>query len=99
MTFLCVIFVSPVYFAVRRNWRAFALNAMLYGFACVLLISIIGQAFASIFWALAVGHAGWHLKKELMTQQGELIATEMSEHPRESPSPPSLPIPGKLKSK
>ena len=31
-----------------------------------------------LFWALAVGHAGWHLKKEAMVEQAELIAQKMS---------------------
>jgi hypothetical protein len=79
MTYLCIIFASPLYFFARKNWGAFTLNAILYGFACLLLVTIIGAAFAPIFWALAVGHAGWHLRRELMTEQAELIASKMAE--------------------
>jgi hypothetical protein len=92
MTYLCVIFVPPLYFALRKQWRPFALNAVLYGLACVLLISIIGAMFAPIFWALAVGHAGWHLRRELMTEHAELIAQKMAEQlrrPTGGPTPPA----------
>ncbi len=79
MTYLCIIFASPLCFAVRKNWGAFTLNAILYGFACLQVATIIGIAVAPIFWALAVGHAGWHLRRELMTQQAGLIASKMAE--------------------
>jgi hypothetical protein len=91
MTYLCIIFASPLYFLGRKNWGAFTLNATLYGLACLLLVTIIGAAFAPIFWALAVGHAGWHLRRELMTQHAELIASKMAERFQQmAGSPPRL---------
>jgi hypothetical protein len=79
MMYLCVIFIPPVYFMMRSKWGAFFLNAFLYGIACLCILSIVGIIVAPIFWALAVGHAGWHLRKEMMTQHAELIATKMAE--------------------
>ena len=32
-----------------------------------------------IFWALAVGHAGWHLRKEWIEEAAEIMATKMAE--------------------
>jgi hypothetical protein len=84
MTYLCIIFLPPVYFMIRKKWAAFALNLVLYGLAWLFLISIIGAVIAPVFWALAVGHAGWHLRKELMVQHAELIATKMAEKMREN---------------
>jgi hypothetical protein len=83
MMYLCVIFISPVYFLVRKQWGAFILNAILYGIACLCIFSIVGIVIAPLFWILAVGHAGWHLRREMMTQHAELIATKMAEKMRQ----------------
>ena len=79
MTYLSIIFVSPVYFMMRSQWGAFVLNSILYGMACLFLLSILGAMFAPFFWMLAVGHAGWHLRKEMMVEHAELIATKLAE--------------------
>ena len=79
MTYLCILFVSPVYFMMRSQWGPFVLNAILYGMACLFLLSFFGAMFAPFFWMLAVGHAGWHLRKELMVEHAELIATKLAE--------------------
>lgn len=79
MTYLAIIFVSPVYFLLRKKWGAFTLNAILYGTGLLFLISIIGAMIAPMFWILAVGHAGWHLRKEQMEEQAEMIASKMAQ--------------------
>ena len=83
MMYLCVMFISPVYFLVRKKWGPFILNAILYGIACLCILSVVGIMAAPIFWLLAVGHAGWHLRREMMTQHAELIATKMAEKMRQ----------------
>ena len=40
---------------------------------------IIGIMIAPLFWILSVGHAGWHLRKELMVEHADMIATKMAE--------------------
>jgi hypothetical protein len=79
MMYLCVIFISPLYFIMRSKWGAFFLNAFLYGIACLCVLSMIGIIVAPFFWALAVGHAGWHLRKEMTAEHADLIATKMAE--------------------
>lgn len=75
MMYLTVIFVSPLYFLIRKKWGGFVLNLILYTLAPITIV-FFGLGF--LFWALAVGHAGWHLKKEAMVEQAELIAQKMS---------------------
>ena len=79
MMFLCVLFIPPAYFIARKKWGVFVLNAILYGIACICVLSLIGIVVAPFFWLLAVGHAGWHLRREMMTQHAEMIATKMAE--------------------
>ena len=83
MMYLCIMFISPVYFLVRKKWGPFILNSILYGLACLCILSVVGIMFAPLFWILAVGHAGWHLRREMMTQHAELIATKMAEKMRQ----------------
>ena len=68
-----------MYFAIRQKWGAFVLNVILYGLACLFLISLIGAFIAPLFWVLAVGHAAWHLRREMMAEHAEMIATKMAE--------------------
>ncbi|MDA2919727.1 hypothetical protein MYX76_09595 [Desulfobacterota bacterium AH_259_B03_O07] len=35
------------------------------------------------FWILAVGHAGWHLRQELMEKHADLVASKMAEKMKE----------------
>ncbi len=70
-----IIFVSPLYFALRKKWGGFVLNGLLYLMAVFTIFFGIGV----IFWALAVGHASWHLRKEMMVEHAEIIAVKMAE--------------------
>ncbi len=91
MLYLCVIFIPPIYFMARGKWGAFALNAFLYGIACLCVFTIVLIMIAPLFWILAVGHAGWHLRREMMTKHAELIATKMAEKFRENQNQSSQP--------
>ena len=61
MIYLCIIFIPPVYFLVRKKWGGFVLSSILYGIACLCVLSIMGIVAAPIFWILAAGHGGVHL--------------------------------------
>jgi hypothetical protein len=95
MMYLCIIFLSPLYFMIRGKWGGFVLNSILYGLACFCVISIIGIMIAPLFWMLAVGHASWSLRRELMEQNAIMIAEKMAEqmvkHQSARPSQPPLP--------
>jgi len=79
MMYLCIIFVPPAYFLARQKWGGFILNSILYGIACMCVMLIVTAFIAPLFWAIAVGHAGFTYRKELMSVQADLIATKMAE--------------------
>lgn len=79
MMYLAIIFIPPVYFLSRNKWGGFFLNSALYGLAWLCVITIVGIVIAPLFWALAVGHAGFSYRKELMAVHADLIATKMAE--------------------
>lgn len=91
--YLCVIFIPPVYFIARRKWGAFVLNAFLYGLACLCVLSLVGAMVAPFFWFLAVGHAGWHLRRERIAEHADMVATKLAEKMKTSQNaatPPKL---------
>ncbi len=79
MIYLCIIFIPPVYFIARKKWPGFILNSILYGMACLCVLTIIGIWVAPFFWALSVGHAGFTYRKEMMAVHADMIATKMAE--------------------
>jgi len=84
MMYLCIIFIPPVYFIARRKWGGFILNAILYGIACLCVLSMVGIMAAPIFWILAVGHAGFTYRKEMMSVHADMIATKLAEKLKKS---------------
>ncbi len=52
---------------------------------CLCILMIIGIAIAPVFWALAVGHAGFTYRKELIGHHADLIATKMAEKLQNQP--------------
>jgi hypothetical protein len=79
MISLCLIFIPPIYFISRKKWGGFFLNSILYGIALLCVLSVIGIMIAPIFWILAVGHACFTHRREMVTQHAELLATKMAE--------------------
>jgi hypothetical protein len=84
MMYLCIIFVPPLYFAARRKWGGFFINACLYGMACLFLLTFVLAIVGVIFWALAFGHAMFSYRREMMATHADLIATKMAEKLREN---------------
>jgi len=87
--YLCIIFIPPAYFMARGKWGGFVLNTVLYGIACLCVLSLVGIVVAPFFWILAVGHAAFTYRKELMAVQADLIATKMAEKLKAN-NPPQL---------
>ena len=52
--------------------------------ACLCVLSMIGIWFASLFWILTFGHAGFTYRREMVVLHAELIATKMAEKMREN---------------
>jgi len=79
MTYLCILFIPPLYFMTRGKWGGFFLNAVLYGIALICVLSIVGIFVAPFFWLLSAGHAAFAYRKEMMAEHADLIATKMAE--------------------
>jgi hypothetical protein len=85
MTFLCIFFISPLYFLSRKKWGGFIINSFFYGIACVLVLTMALIFVAPFFWLIAVAHAGWYNRNERTVAHADLLATKMAEKMREVP--------------
>ena len=81
--YLIVLFISPLYFLIRKKWGGFILNSILYCIAFVFLVTLVFAWIGAFFWILAVGHAGWHIKQENMEKHADMVATKMAEKLKE----------------
>jgi hypothetical protein len=84
MMYLTVIFISPLYFLVRKKWGGFILNSIIYGIAVFLVVTVVFSWLGAFFWILGVGHAGWHIRQENMEKHADMIATKMAEKMKDS---------------
>ena len=91
MIHLCALFIPPLYFLIRGKWISAIINSIFYGLACIFVLSIVGFPIGLFFWVVAVAHAMWSLRKELMVEHATLIAEKMAEQLVKSrPQPPAL---------
>jgi hypothetical protein len=61
---------------------AFAVNLFLWGCAWLLLITLFGAFLSPLPYMLALGHAMFNYRRELMSQHAEELATKMAEKMR-----------------
>ena len=87
MMFLCILFTPPLYFIARKKWGGFILNSILYGIALLCVLSLIGIWIAPVFWILAVCHASFTYRHEMVVKHAELIATKMAEKMQQNKQP------------
>lgn len=87
MTYLCILFLPPLYFLTRKKWGGFCLNAVLYGLAWLCVITIVGIVIAPVFWLLSVGHAGFACRRELAAEHADLVATKLAQKMAETQKP------------
>jgi hypothetical protein len=79
MMYFVVLFASPLYFLIRGKIGGFILNSLFYGAALILLVSFVGAFLAPLPWFIGVGHAMWHLRKEMMEEATTLMAQKMAQ--------------------
>lgn len=89
MMYLAAIFVSPLYFLIRRRWLALIFNSIFYLIALGLLITIVGAPFAFVPWIIAATQAVWDLRKQLFEEQATAIAAKMAQTMDRANRPPA----------
>jgi hypothetical protein len=79
MMYLVIIFIPPLYFLIKGKIGGLILNAIIYCVAVAFLVTIVFSWVAFPFWLLAVGHAVWNYRRDLMMEHAEMIVTKVTE--------------------
>jgi hypothetical protein len=87
LKYLAVVFMAPVFFLMRGKYGPAFINAFFYGMACLFAITIIFAVVAPLFWMISVMHGMWYLRKEMVAEDAEVLATKMAEKMGHWPQP------------
>jgi hypothetical protein len=92
MIYLTAIFIPPLYFLIKKKWLAFIGSMVAFFFAVIFTIMMILLPISFILWGLCSVVAVWDLRKRVIHESAEVLATKMAEKMREVQStPPALP--------
>lgn len=92
MIYIVAIFVPPLYFLIEKRWLGFCVSSFLLVVSFFLACTIIMIPGALILWALCSVSAVWNLRKQVMHEHADVVATKMAEKMREAQTtPPALP--------
>jgi hypothetical protein len=94
MIYLCAIFLPPLYFLLKKRWLGFVVSSFLFVLSFFLAMTMVLLPVALILWALCAIVAVWNLRKQLVRENAEVLATKMAEKMRQAhpaAEPPLLP--------
>jgi predicted membrane protein len=92
MIYLVAILIPPLYFLIKKKWLAFIGSMAAFFFAVIFAIMMILLPISFILWGLCSVVAVRDLRKRLVHEHAEVLATKMAEKMREVQStPPALP--------
>ena len=92
MIYLVAVFLPPLYFLIKKRWAAFIGTSFLLVLSLFLAMTVVLLPVSLILWALCAVVAIWDLRKRLVNENAEVLATKMAEKMRETQgTPPALP--------
>jgi len=92
MIYLVAIFIPPLYFLIKKKWLALIGSLVAFFFAVIFAIMMILLPISLILWAICSVVAVWDLRKRVMHEHADVLATKMAEKMREvQTTPPALP--------
>jgi len=91
MIYLTAIFVPPLYFLIKKRWAGFIVSSILLVISLFLAMTVVLLPVALILWAVCSVCAVWNLRKALVHENANLLATKMAEKMREAQTVPPIP--------
>jgi hypothetical protein len=90
MIYLVAIFIPPLYFLLKKRWLALIGSLVAFFFAVIFAIMMILLPLSFILWGLCSVVAVWDLRKRVMHEHADVLATKMAEKMREVQSTPPV---------
>ena len=88
MTYLVAVLVPPLYFLIKKKWLALIASLVAVFFAVIFAMMVVLLPISFILWGLFSVIAVWDLRKRLVHENAEILATKMAEKMREAQTPP-----------
>ena len=93
MIYLVAIFIPPLYFLIKKKWLALLGSMVAFFFAVIFAIMMILLPISFILWGICSVVAVWDLRKRVMHEHADVLATKMAEKMRQPQTVPP-PMPG-----
>ena len=92
MIYLTAIFIPPLYFLIQKKWLALIGSLVALFFALIFAVMMILLPLSFILWGICSVVAVWDLRKRVMHENADILATKMAEKMREvQTTPPVMP--------
>jgi hypothetical protein len=84
INYVIAIVFPPLYFLIRNRIGLGLIYGLLFALSIFLLLTVVLAPIAIFFWLVSMIHALWHVRRELVAEQAEVLATKMAEKVRMS---------------
>lgn len=84
MIYLVAILMPPLYFLIKKRWLGFIVSSFLLVLSFFLAMTVVMLPVALILWMLCAVCAVWNLRKHLVHESAEVLATRMAEKMRQA---------------
>lgn len=84
MIYLVAIFIPPLYFLIKKRWLALLGSLVAFFFAVIFAIMMVLLPLSFILWGICSIVAVWDLRKRLVRESAEVLATKMAEKMRQA---------------
>jgi hypothetical protein len=79
MIYIAAILLPPLYFLLKKKWAAFVISSFLFVLSLFFAMTVVLIPVSLILWGLCAVVAVWNLRKSLMHEHAEVLATKMAE--------------------
>ena len=90
MIYLVAIFIPPLYFLIKKKWLALIGSLIAFFFAVIFAMMMILLPISFILWGICSVVAVWDLRKRVMHENADILATKMAEKMRETQTTPPV---------
>jgi hypothetical protein len=85
MIYLVAIFVPPLYFLIKKRWLALIGSMIAFFFAVIFAIMMILLPISFILWGICSVVAVWDLRKRIMHENADVLASKIAEKMQQPP--------------
>ena len=85
MIYLTAVLIPPLYFLIKKRWVGFIVSSCLLVLSFFLACTVVMIPVALVLWALCATVAVWNLRKQLVRENAEVLASKIAEKMAQPP--------------